>query len=78
MTTTSSIRGIRSIRDARIEPTTPATVRSSSRAGITTLIRASACRLRSSSASAGQSRQCQVRRPYHACARLSTLITSGR
>ena len=72
MTTTSSIRGIRSTRAARIAPTTPAMVRSSLRAGITTLMRAPARRLPSTSTSAGQSRQCQVRRPYHACARLCT------
>ena len=75
MTTTSSTSGIRSTTAARSEPTTPAMVRSSSRAGITTLIRASACRLPSSSTSSGQSRQCEVRRLYHACARLCTQMT---
>ena len=61
ITTTSSTRGTRSTRAACKAPTTPATVRSSSRAGTTTLIRAPARRLPSSSASAGQSRQCEVR-----------------
>ena len=77
ITTTSSTRGTRSTRAACKAPTTPATVRSSSRAGTTTLIRAPARRLPSSSASAGQSRQCEVRRPYHASARLCTLSPPG-
>ena len=75
MTTTSSTSGTRSTTAARIEPTTPAMVDSSSRAGITTLIRASRRRLPASSTSSGQSRQCEVRRPYHARARLCTLVT---
>jgi hypothetical protein len=69
MTTISSISGARAMRALRIAVTTPPTVCSSFRAGITTLIRAPIRSLASSSRSSGQSRQCDVRRSNHSRAR---------
>ncbi len=69
MTTTSSTSGVPVTRAARIAWTTPATVRSSLRAGITTLIRAPARCLAASNWLAGQSRQCDVRWPSQLRAR---------
>src|SRR5579862_3386125 len=69
MTTSSSTRGTSDTRAWISGPTTPATVRSSFLAGMTTLIRTSPCRLRSSSSVSGQSVQSEVRRRYQASAR---------
>ena len=61
----SSTRGMSTRRACRSAPTTRPTVRSSFRAGITTLIRAPAARLAASSRSGGQSRQSEVWRRSH-------------
>ena len=71
MTTSSSTSGASATRARCSGPTTPATVRSSFLAGITTLIRAPCRCLSSSSCPRGQSRQCEVRRRYQASARWS-------
>ena len=64
----SSTSGVSTSRAWRRAPTTRPTVRSSFRAGITTLIRVPAARLAASSRSGGQSRQCVVRRCSHVLA----------
>src|SRR5258708_3762749 len=72
MTTSSSTSGTASISSSRRAPTTSPTVASSSRAGITTLIRVSWCCFQFSSVWTGQSRQCDVRWPSQASARSCT------
>ena len=66
MTTSSSTSGTSSTSERAIAPTTPATVRSSFFAGMTTLIVSPSCCLAASSRSGGQSCQRDVRRPNQA------------